>query len=289
MASVARRPNGTREIQFVDRDGKRRAVRLGKVTERALAQIHGHLEHLIDASIQGTAPPQATSAWVAELGDALHDRLVRVGLVAEREKVDAKTLGEFLDWYIEDRGKTRKAATLITWGNARRLLVDFFGEDCHLCDISEGDVESFWEHLHTVPAKIGGNEPLASNTIRRRCGIAKQFFAAAVRKRWIEANPFDVLESLNVRANRARDHFVSREDAEKILAACPDQQWRMIFALSRFGGLRCPSETLALKWADVLWDQNKIRVPSPKTAHHEGKAERMIPLFPELRRELSDG
>ena len=39
-------------------------------------------------------------------------------------------------------------------------------------------------------------------------------------------------------------------------------------ALSRYGGLRCPSEHLALKWSDVDWDKSRIRVPSPKTEHH---------------------
>ncbi len=40
---------------------------------------------------------------------------------------------------------------------------------------------------------------------------------------------------------------------------------------------------LALTWADVNWEHNRIRVPSPKTAHHEGGGSRIVPLFPELR------
>jgi integrase len=38
-----------------------------------------------------------------------------------------------------------------------------------------------------------------------------------------------------------------------------------------------------LRWGDVDWDGARIVVRSPKTAHHEGKASRVIPLFPELR------
>ncbi|MBI1369021.1 MAG: tyrosine-type recombinase/integrase [Planctomycetes bacterium] len=56
--------------------------------------------------------------------------------------------------------------------------------------------------------------------------------------------------------------------------------------MCRFGGLRCPSEVLALTWADVNWEHNRIRVPSPKTEHIDGKASRLIPLFPELREHL---
>ena len=54
-------------------------------------------------------------------------------------------------------------------------------------------------------------------------------------------------------------------------------------ALSRYGGLRCPSEHLALTWDDIDLAGGKINVPSPKTAHHAGKESRVIPLFPELR------
>jgi integrase len=37
-----------------------------------------------------------------------------------------------------------------------------------------------------------------------------------------------------------------------------------------------------LEWTDILWDVSKFRVTSPKTEHHEGKAERLVPIFPEL-------
>jgi hypothetical protein len=65
-------------------------------------------------------------------------------------------------------------------------------------------------------------------------------------------------------------------------------EWKLLFALSRYGGLRCPSEHLALTWADIDWERDRIRVRSPKTEHHEGKDHRIIPLFPELRPYLLD-
>lgn len=63
------------------------------------------------------------------------------------------------------------------------------------------------------------------------------------------------------------------------------------FALSRFGGLRCPSEHLRLQWTDIDWEDSRIVVSSPKTGHHEGKASRVLPLFPvfpELRPHLEE-
>ncbi len=60
----------------------------------------------------------------------------------------------------------------------------------------------------------------------------------------------------------------------------------MLFALCRFGGLRCPSEVLGLRWSDIQWERGRVKVRSPKTAK-QGKAERVVPLFPELLAELN--
>lgn len=61
-----------------------------------------------------------------------------------------------------------------------------------------------------------------------------------------------------------------------------------MFALARFGGLRCPSEVLSLRWGDIDWARERIIVTSPKTEHHEDGESREIPLWPELRPYLQD-
>jgi hypothetical protein len=143
-----------------------------------------------------------------------------------------------------------------------------------LADVSAGEADDF--RLYLIDQKLG------SNTVARRCSIAKQFFRAAKRRRLISENPFEDLGA-SVKGNPEKFHYVTTEEAEKVLAACPDNEWKLLFALSRFGGLRCPSEHLGLRWSDIDWERNRIRVRSPKTEHHEGKAERWVPLFPELR------
>ncbi len=52
---------------------------------------------------------------------------------------------------------------------------------------------------------------------------------------------------------------------------------------SRFGGLRCPSEVLRLKWGDIDWDRRRITVRASKTEHLEGKGIRSMPLSSELQ------
>ncbi len=85
------------------------------------------------------------------------------------------------------------------------------------------------------------------------------------------------MKETSVRANRSRDYFVTRKEAQAVLDACPDNQWRLLFALCRFGGLRCPSEPLVIRWGDVDWEHDRITIDSPKTGP------RCIPIFPELR------
>ena len=41
-----------------------------------------------------------------------------------------------------------------------------------------------------------------------------------------------------------------------------------------------------MKWCDVDWANNRIRVTCSKTEHHQDRAERYVPLFPELRGHL---
>src|SRR5262249_36515537 len=79
----------------------------------------------------------------------------------------------------------------------------------------------------------------------------------------------------------------SRHCLNRVLAGCPDLEWRLLLALARYGGLRTPSEPLTLEWPDVNWERQRIRVIAPKTKHEDG-GERWIPLFPELLPHLEE-
>ncbi len=231
---------------------------------------------LVSGSITGHAPADETSRWLAGLDDTLFDKLARVGLVKARGSVGLKA---FLDIYIESRTDI-KPLTRMNLEQARRHMLVYFDDNRPLRDIESADAEDYRLHL----VKAG----LADNTVRRLIGRAKQFFNAGVRRGLIRSNPFDGIAA-SVKGNPDRFHFISADDAEKIIAACPDNQWRMIFVLARYGGLRCPSEVLSLTWGDIDWEHNRIRVPSPKTEHLPGGASRAIPLFPELLLHLREG
>ena len=278
MASITKRPNGRKTVQFVAPDGRRKSIRLGKVSLRAAEAVKLKVEHLVAATVTRHALDAETARWVIELGDDLANKLAKVGLIPKRAGMANNALGEFLDLYLAGRAHL-KPNTLRNCATTRRLLVDHLGEDRLLSEITPGDADQWREDL--INSGLGG--PTVSREVKR----ARQFFRAAMRKRLITENPFTEVRG-GKQVNQSRYHFITHEVAQKVIAACPDAQWRLIFVLARYGGLRCPSEVLALTWRDIDWELARIRVRSPKTEHHDGGESRVIPLFPELRKHLDD-
>jgi integrase len=280
MASISTSGNGIRTIYFVAGDGKRKRLRLGKIPDREAVKIKIKVESLNAAVIGGFPLDNETIHWLGTIGSKLHNRLVVVGLVPTREPAEPRKqtfLGDWLATYIAGRTDV-KPNTRRNLQAAEARLVEYFGKDKDIAEITAGDVDGWIVWL---------KNRYASGTSGRTVRRAKQFFRAAVRRKLIPENPFADAKAPS-QVNEARKFFVSLETAYKVLDACPDAEWRLLFALSRFGGLRCPSEHFSLKWSDLDWDKGRFRVNSPKTEHLEAGGVRWVPIFPELRPYLEE-
>lgn len=207
MASLCNDPRGKKRILFFDESGERKAIRLGKCSAKQAEAFKVRLENLITARLGGGMDDEA-ARWVAGMGDDLHAKLAAVGLVQPRQ---SSTLGEFIDRYIQDRTDV-KPTTATTYAQARRHLTTFFGAEKPLRDITDVDAEQWRLHL--------AREGLAEASVRKFSGIAKQLLKAAVKRKLVTENPFSSLES-SAKANKKREYFVSRQEAQKVLAACP--------------------------------------------------------------------
>lgn len=278
MASIARDKNGTRRILFVAPDGRRPTIRLGKVSQRAAESIKYRVEQLLE-SINLNRPMEADLAqWVTELEPRMAKKLAQAGLIPNPEAKPVATLGPFLEAYLDGRADL-KPATKIVRRQVIRDLTKFFGVSRDVGTITAGDADDFKQWL------VG--RELAPTTIHKRLQSARSFFHAMRRRKLIDENPFDGVKAVAT-GIKDRQRFVTREEIARVLEQCPDHHWRTIVALSRFGGLRCPSEVLSLRWQDINWETGRVIVQSPKTEHHPGKASRTIPLFPELRPILAE-
>ncbi len=282
MASITTDPSGSKRIQVVISGGKRVSIRVGKTSKRDAESFRVHIENLVGWKFFGLSLPDETAAWLNGRGTFLRSKLEKTGIVDPIGQKSNKTiirLGDFIHGYIDKR-KDIKPGTRTCLNLVKGRMIRFFGEDRDIESITEQDAEDFKQSLI-------GKEKLAENTARRSVSIARQFFRAAVKGRLLEANPFDGIP-VSLKEVRDRHIFLNHDDSMKVLESCPDSQWRLIFALCRWGGLRCPSEVLSLKWEHIDWERNRIRVVSPKTERHDGHDSRVIPLFPELLKPLQE-
>lgn len=272
------------DVAFASLDGdkfKRPRIRLGRVTVEAGEEFRRNVERLIEAKTTGCALGRSTAEWLAAMPAKLYGKLVRVGLVEAKPGAvvqPATPLGPWLVRYIGSREQDVKAGTLAVYDVVQKRLESHFGKDRDMATVTLSDALEFQQSLR--------RRGLASNTIRKTVSICRQFWARALKTGVVAANVFDDSElptSVEATADRV---FVDREWADQAMAAMPDRQWRLIFALSRFGGLRCTSEHYLLRWEDIDFDRNRFTVRSPKTERHKGRGTRVVPLFDELRDEL---
>jgi integrase len=268
MASIVNDPNGRRRILFMGADGRRRAVRLGKVDRKNAEGFCRRVEKIVASQIAGGTVDDETSRWTAELDEVMHARLASVGLVQPRH---AMLLRGWVEKHIADR-RDLKPASVKKLEQTKAKLLGFFGEGTSLRAITPAQAADWRQHL--------ANQGMSEATVRQHCRNVKALFNEAVRRELVAVNPFRSLRSASIASGNER--YVTADEAALILDHCPDQQWRLLFALARYAGLRTPSETHLLTWADVDWDRGRLTVRSPKTERHAGKEQRQVPITGKL-------
>ena len=269
MASLQKQGD-RRVLQFTHPHRGRQTLRLGRIDKASAERVKHHVEQLVSSISLGTPLVAETHAWLGTLTDDFHSTLVRIGLALPREAPATINLDAFLESYIEFHS-TRMPNTIRNYRQSLRHLTSFFGKDRDIRAITPGEAEDYREYLR----KAG----LAEATVSREIKRAKQFFASAADKRLIPENPFKRVKG-GSQKNKGRQFFVYESLTASIWNACPDDEWRLLYALCRYQGLRNPSETFALRWEDVVWGpdgEEYLIIRSRKTK------ERIVPIFPEVK------
>ncbi|MDO5554348.1 MAG: tyrosine-type recombinase/integrase [Planctomycetia bacterium] len=275
MASITKvkRKNGTAfRIEFFD--GKRQFIRLSThYNERTAQAVKNVVERILSIRENGLLIDKKTVSLITSLSEEIREKLSEVGLLEERQKMPC--LGELWERYLE-ANKDKKASTLVTYRTAK---VRFFT----LFDPNETPDKITLERAQQWRA--GLVKILAPATVASTVTRVRTVFKWAIETGLSEDNPFLKVEKGSF-VNKDNERFITPNEYERLLTACPGAEWRALLALCRVGGLRTPSETMALKWADIDFETGRFWVTSPKTERHEGKAGRLVPLFPKLREEL---
>lgn len=282
MASLQRIDEGGRKcwrLRF-SIDKRRCTVGLGSFDEAAALVAKEHIELLVDQLGRNRPPSVKTAQWLDKLPATIHDRLSSLGLAEARSRSKLpRTITAFMRAYIDSRSDWKKSCN-------HKQSVDhlgrFLGRDIPLASLTRADADRFHRWMMSNDKGAPGLSPNTAGQHIKRC---RQMMRAAIHDRLIDDNAFDGIK-IDLRSDKSKNFFVDSAAAAAILEACPDQEWRVLFALARFGGLRCPSEVLGLRWSDIQWDRGRFKVRSPKT-EKAGKAERIVPLFPEVLDELN--
>lgn len=294
MASIVKLGSGKqppRAIDFIDPtdNGKRKRIRLGIVSHDDAQEARREIENLLAKKMLNQTPDPKTILWLQGLPDVIHERIARQGLILARgAKSGAPTLGDFLDGYLAQQAHELAPSSVRRIEATRAELVGYFGSDLRLDAITPAEAHEWRANLFRERTRLRRTSTarraklksvpyqLKEATVRLHCRNAKTFFRAAVDRELLARNPFAKLKASAVAANRER--YVTLGESDKILEQCGATPWETLFGLCRFGGFRCPSETHALIWDDVNWEQGRVAVPDRKR-----KKIRIIPLFARLR------
>ena len=275
--------NGWR-LQFRDLEKRKRSIWLGDVRKSVAEDTKEHVEHLLDRVAKGLPPEKPTADWLDGAGKKYRNKLAKSGLVESATKRKARdlTLAAWIDEYFAERTDAKKS-THGTYKRAKSKLLTYFGKKKRLRNITVADAKKWRVWVKTKSnERDKNNKACSEETTRRMTGIAKLLFNEAVERGLVESNPFKGLASTAM-GNEKRKHFVAADVIETCMDHCPCDDWKLILALCRYGGLRCPSELVRLRWSDVDLPGGRMTINATKTEHHAAGGVRVCPIFPELR------
>lgn len=268
-----RLPNGKQTVLRLRSKGIRTATDCRFFADR--------LTRLISAINLGTTPPLEIQNWLKNLPDPIYEKLRKLGLVQRR--MNDQVFCDYLANFLDDHAKGKSPGTVKVLNRARKHAVNYFGN----LRVSEIDVQSargFRKHLLGLRGKQGGS--FAEATARKACGVVSMCLNHAIAEGIISANPFKLGKvPTSAGRNAKREAYVSESDIDKVIVALGTTEDAVLFALSRYGALRIPSEIVELRWTDIDWARREMMVVSPKTAS-TGKVSRVVPIFPKLFRVL---
>lgn len=261
-------------------DGAQRDLFVHTTDERD--QVKLHIKRLVSSKRTG-APCLESEEWAARLpkNSNVKEFLIRWKVIQDTSDQE-KTIGDLYKVFVID-GK-EKPRTLKNRQNCFNNLIQFFGKDCPLKDITRQRAEELIKHLERRGNAFTG-EGLGDNTLGGRIKRFKQFFRFACEERWISENPFIRFKAVS-KTNIDRWQYISKEDVIDVIDSTPNKEHKVIIALVRFCGIRGASELSRLTFdASCLHLSNagkgaELIVHSTKVERHAGHEQRTIPLTP---------
>lgn len=308
MASRSTRPNGDTWVFIKAANGKRRAVRLGRLAVADAEEAERRLEKIEGAYHGVDKLDRVTIAWLEELPSVLRARVARTGLLpgdvvdpapaphypAPAISVRDCSLARLLEkWRATLTTEPQTVANYERHADRIRRFVAWLGEqkgetrrpveDIRQLVPADGNRFEAWLIEH---GRKKSNRPLSHSTASRTIGSAQTIFEFAVLEGWISRNPFEHLTRRG-EFNEGRDVYVTPQLVEHLISIGGDDEFSACLALCRFAGFRGPSEFEPLVWADIDWEASMISITSPKTKRYRFGRRRRAPLDARCLKQLN--
>lgn len=202
--------------------GRRVWLSLGsRYARNEAAEIANNAERIAAAQAAGRPLDRRAQAWLDAAPEDLKERLNRAGLI---EFIRVPTLGEIWGEYWEAEYYELKPSTQSSKRQARRRFFDFFKESTPFDKLTKRDALKFAATMDGATA-----EATRAGVIRD----VRRVFNWAKESELIDRNPFDGIRRGSFK-NKAREYYVSPEDFEKMLDACPGgRAVRLVFSRAK--------------------------------------------------------
>ncbi|MGY8770913.1 MAG: tyrosine-type recombinase/integrase, partial [Pirellulales bacterium] len=225
-------------------------------------------------------------SWLKGMAKVIRDRLVKiVGLehlegVSEATQAPRMSLKAFSEFVVtnyyqrrentaDDRSGYVAESTRNNMILTCKAVVEHFG-DVPLKSINTGQIDLWKNELMTTKKKA---------TVAGYLKKFKRLMSLAKRHKHIDQNPFiDDEGKLQIKIpsqiNEDRKCYVPPDQVQQLLDVCTTSL-KAVVVLSRYCGLRVPSEVSKLKWSDIDWHKRTL-----KANRQKNKRVSIQPLLP---------
>lgn len=178
------------------------------------------------------------------------------------------TITSYQKWFFENkktaigRGREIRSRTLEVYERVFTILIETVGNV---------RLDRIPNHLNHIEERLNQYNPSSRSIYVRALRGAWNF---GVDRDKIKDNPFKKIERGKT---KKRPDFLTIEEIERIAATLKSENLILALALARYAGLR-RHEIACLRWEDVYFDENLIRLPEAKEADNE-----TVPVLQQLK------
>ena len=225
----------------------------------------------MDYVVDGVPKCESTKTKNKRLAEKIFN-LREVEMIEGRFSLPSSNAPRLEQYSRQFLGSIRNQNTRKRYTSSVASLVECLG-NVRLSEINSRRIEGFKE------ARLASGTRAA--TVNRDLAVLRRMLKIAQRKKLISLSPFADVEMLEERKERRQPHIFTFDEEERLLATAADHV-RVLTVLILETGLRSGKEALALKWADIDFLNESIRVRQSKTM----AGQRIVPMSSRCNAEL---